>query len=151
MINPTHHTSPHLEPNPDDAAEITITHSHAEGTLVEGTSRGDGTAALMKQFRLRWSRNLEQWYVPRSRDRAADRRRILALAEQLADTGHDVEVSIDDTPRTTQIVEEAVRERQDARAEALDDKAARYADRADAAWQRHDRDVKSLTPLGEAI
>jgi hypothetical protein len=27
---------------------LTITHTHAEGTLIDGTSRGDGTAEVLK-------------------------------------------------------------------------------------------------------
>jgi len=27
---------------------LTITHTHAEGTLIDGTDRGDGTAEILK-------------------------------------------------------------------------------------------------------
>ena len=47
---------------------LTITHTAAEGTLIEGTSRADGTNHILKACGWRWSRNLGAWYVPASRD-----------------------------------------------------------------------------------
>lgn len=41
-----------------------------EGTLIEGTSRNDGTAEVLKSCGWRWSRNLGAWFVPQSRDQA---------------------------------------------------------------------------------
>ena len=40
---------------------LTITHPHAEGTLIDGTSRSDGSAAALKVPRRRWSRGLGAW------------------------------------------------------------------------------------------
>ncbi|MFE5808361.1 hypothetical protein [Streptomyces sp. NPDC056491] len=49
------------------------------GTLAEGTARGDGSAEILKGHYFRWSRNLGCWYLPHSRDRAADRVTLNAL------------------------------------------------------------------------
>jgi hypothetical protein len=37
---------------------ITITHTPADGTILEGTTRGDGTNHLLKPLTWRWSTNL---------------------------------------------------------------------------------------------
>jgi len=48
---------------------LTITHTHADGTLIDGTTKGDGTAGILKARGWRWWRDRGTWYVPRSRDR----------------------------------------------------------------------------------
>ena len=48
---------------------LTITHTHTEGTLIDGTSKGDGTNALLKSAGWRWFRTLGTWGIPNSRDR----------------------------------------------------------------------------------
>ena len=48
-----------------------ITHTPAGGTILEGTTKGDGTNHILKTCGpWRWSRNLGAWYIPRSRDTA---------------------------------------------------------------------------------
>ncbi len=57
---------------------IEITHTRREGTLIEGTSRGDGSSEILRlreygrtqRQPFRWSRNLDCWYLPHSRDHA---------------------------------------------------------------------------------
>ena len=44
---------------------IAITHTPADGTILEGTTRGDGTNHLLKPLTWRWSTNLGAWYLPR--------------------------------------------------------------------------------------
>ena len=80
---------------------LTITHTHAEGTLIGGTTRGDGSAEILKPQRWRWSRNLGAWYVPQSRDRLARRAQINSTAAALRAAGFTVEVDIDDDYRPT--------------------------------------------------
>ena len=82
---------------------ISIDHTHAEGTVVHGTTRSDGTNLVIRAIRDGWrfSRNIGAdgaWYLPQSRDRNADRTRIERLAEALHAAGYPVETSIDDTP-----------------------------------------------------
>ena len=54
---------------------LTITHTHAAGTLIDGTGRADGSAEVLKTVAnpytgragaWRWSRNLGSWYVARA-------------------------------------------------------------------------------------
>jgi hypothetical protein len=130
---------------------LTITHTHAAGTILEGTERGDGTGQIAKAHRLRWSRHLGAWYIPRSRDRWASHRRIDALAAALRTAGHEVTVTIDNTARATEQVEADATHRAAARADALAAKADRKAADAAAAWERHEAAVAQVPPGGEPV
>lgn len=134
---------------------ITIEHSHAEGTLVHGTDRGDGTNRVIKATRDGWrfSHNIGvdgAWYLPRSRDRHPEVGRIDRLAAALRQAGYQVEVRVDDSPRATAEVE-ADRTGRDA------GRALRYAELADA---RHTggaarlddvRQARERIPLGQPV
>jgi predicted RNA methylase len=98
---------------------ITIAHTHADGTLVDGTSRGDGTAEILKACRFRWFPSLKTWGIAQSRDHLAKRWQIDSAAAQLRAAGHDVTVEIDDTPRDVTEVKAGRAERLDARADRL--------------------------------
>lgn len=102
---------------------LIITHSHADGTLIEGTSRGDGTAEVLKTCGWRYSRQVG-WYVPRSRDRDVDAARLSRTLEQLRGAGYAATTAIDATVRPTAEVE---RDRED----RLTERAARLRQRAD--------------------
>ena len=84
---------------------LTIIHAAAEGTLIEGTSRGDGTADTLKANGWRWSRALGSWYIPHSRDREPKIAIINRTAEQLTAAGFVVEISIDYERRAAAVVE----------------------------------------------
>ena len=71
---------------------ITISHTHADGTLVYGTSKEDGTAAILKANRFRWFPSIRLWGVPQSRDHLAKRWQIDAAANSLRAAGHEVTV-----------------------------------------------------------
>ena len=45
---------------------LTIEHTEAEGTLLLGTSRGDGSAEVVKALGWRWGRSIGLWFVPRA-------------------------------------------------------------------------------------
>lgn len=134
---------------------ITIEHSHAEGTLVHGTDRGDGTNHVIKAIRDGWkfSHNIGvdgAWYLPRSRDRHPDLGRIDRLAAALRQAGYEVEVCVDDNPRTTAAVEADHTERVAGRAE-------RYAELAEARHTRgaarldEVRQARARIPLGQPV
>ncbi|WP_424216966.1 DUF3560 domain-containing protein (plasmid) [Streptomyces sp. BI20] len=137
---------------------ITIEHTRAGGTIVTGTSKGDGTAAILgtRQFgwgraKFHWSRTQGFWYLPHSRDHQADSQVIERAAELLRAAGHEVEVRVDETVRRT--FAEAETERAERaqtraeRAEALADRAsARAAGREAAA-----RDIMRHIPFGQPI
>jgi len=120
-----------------DPGMITIRHTPAEGTLVEGTRRGDGSAELLKARRFKWSRNLGCWYVPHSRDRQADTYRISGVAGALREAGFEVAIEVDDDE--TRSFAEAEQERYE-RAEDRADRFGGYAEnaavRSHAAWER---------------
>jgi hypothetical protein len=106
-------------------ADITITHTREAGTLAEGTSKGDGSAAPLKAAGFRWSRNLGAWYVPHSRDRAAKRWNIERAERALTEAGFTVAVDIDNiTAGRSFAAAEADR------TERAEDRADRYAERA---------------------
>lgn len=139
-------------------AELTITHTAAEGTQLEGTRRGDGTYEIMTGIEQRigrrywkWSRSLQGWIVRSSRDRQPNGLAITAAAEALREAGHVVTLDIDRAHRDPA---EAAADRADqrrARADALRDKAARHHQWAEAADAAAARAHDSLPPGGEPI
>src|SRR6266536_4436651 len=74
------------------AGAIEIVHTHAEGTIATGTRKGDGSAEILKANSWRWSRQLDAWYIPRSRDQLAKTWVIQATEEALTAAGFNVSV-----------------------------------------------------------
>lgn len=130
---------------------LTIIHTHEAGTLIEGTSRGDGTAPVLKANGWRWGRSISSWYVPYSRDRLPKRYVVDATKRALEEAGFSVELDLDETPRSTADVEEGKAARQEDRVTALEDKAARMQQKAADADARVSRDLRQLPPMGEPI
>ncbi|WP_327421773.1 ParB/RepB/Spo0J family partition protein [Streptomyces sp. NBC_01230] len=108
-------------------ADITITHTRAEGTLLEGSQKGDGAFELVRSFGFWFSRSLDGLYIRHSRDKEAQHWRINGAATALREAGHDVTIEIDEDTRRTFAEAEADRE------ERADDRAERFSDRADRA------------------
>jgi hypothetical protein len=129
---------------------ITIRHTHVDGTLVYGTSKGDGTAEVLKTHRFRWFRSIGLWGVAQSRDRPAKRGLIDWAAEALRGAGFEVTVEIDDTPRDVADVKADRVERLGERREALETKAARAGASAAAYRAAADR-ISDARPLGQPI
>lgn len=133
-------------------ATIIIRHTHADGTLVEGMERGDGTYEIVcaRGSGFRWFRSLGQPGIPQSRDRVAKRHLISAVAERLRAAGHEVTVDINDDhrPRADVIADQA--DRLEDRREALHAKAARKAAAAEACREASDRLVEHI-PFGQPI
>ncbi|MEU4199181.1 DUF3560 domain-containing protein [Streptomyces sp. NPDC026294] len=123
---------------------IAITHTRREGTLIEGTSRGDGSAEILRlreygrtrRQPFRWSRNLDCWYLPHSRDHATYTPSLELLAQRLRDAGFEVTLTIDNADRRS--FSEAEQDREE-KAEARAERFAGYADTAarasEAAWK----------------
>ncbi|SIJ22648.1 Domain of uncharacterised function (DUF3560) [Mycobacteroides abscessus subsp. abscessus] len=139
---------------------LTISHSQAEGTLISGTSRGDGSAEILKNTvnprtghgrAWRWSRNLGTWYVQRSRDTRANTALIEATKRALEGQGFTVAVEIDDTYRSAGEAEADKVIRQEDRVSALSAKAERKSVAAEGAWAAEARAVEALPPGGEPI
>ncbi len=131
-------------------AEIAITHTRADGTLLDGTAYGDGTAELLRPATFRYSRNIG-WYLPRSRDRRADHYRINQAADALRTAGHQVTITIDEN--TARPFTEAEAER----LAAADARTDRYQRRAEAATARGEAltaradDGFARIPMGQPI
>ncbi|MFD7161568.1 DUF3560 domain-containing protein [Kribbella sp. NPDC059898] len=130
---------------------IRLTHSHAEGTLAEGTTRGDGSAEVFKAQRWRWSRLLGMWHVPRSRDRLAKLWEINAAKQALEAAGFVVEVDVDEqSPRSVEQREADLAESAEARAARLQNRAQRQRAAADSAAEASDR-ISDGIPMGQPI
>ncbi|QIS18570.1 DUF3560 domain-containing protein [Nocardia terpenica] len=135
---------------------LTITHTAAEGTMLNDTVRGDGTYEVMCEVKRRvghwkWSRSLQQWIVHASRDRQPKEYHIKAAADALRAAGYTVELLIDRTARSAAEAEAAHTERQEDRVAALEAKADRRARQAAAADAAHRRAAESVPPMGEPI
>jgi hypothetical protein len=130
---------------------LTITHTHAEGTMIEGTTRGDGTAEVLKSCGWRWGRSIASWYVPHSRDNLPKAIVIRRTLTALREAGFEVDTDLSTDIRTTAEVEADKAARQENRVEALNAKAARRSAKEDAAWERQRRDISRLPEGGEPI
>lgn len=130
---------------------LTITHTHETGTIIEGTSRGDGAAPILQATGWRWGRSIAAWYIPHSRDRLPKPHAIARTAAALRAAGFNVTQDLDLTSRSAAEVEHSKAERQAARAEALSAKAERKQATAVAAEQAHRHHVATLPPAGEPI
>lgn len=118
---------------------ITIKHTHEDGTLVYGTSKSDGTAAILKANRFRWFPSIKLWGVAQSRDHLAKRWQIDAARKALEAAGFEVAVEIDDAPRDVTEVKADRADRLDARADRLTAKAERNAAEGEARRARADQ------------
>ncbi|TFC94387.1 DUF3560 domain-containing protein [Cryobacterium sinapicolor] len=130
---------------------LTITHSHAAGTMIDGTGKGDGTADVLKSVGWRWGRSISAWFVPQSRDRLPQLHTITRTQEALEAAGFQVETDIDSTRRTTAVVEAGKIGRQADRVDALAATADRKATAEDAAWIRARTALDRLPEGGEPI
>jgi hypothetical protein len=132
---------------------ITITHTHADGTLISGSRKGDGVFELLKGLHdnWRWFRSLGQIGLGMSRDKAADHYKINRAAGALRAAGHEVTVEIDDSGRR------AFAEVESDRYARAEDRAEYHAERAQAAEARAaghwnaERQILDMIPMGQPI
>lgn len=129
---------------------IEISHTHEAGTLVEGTSKGDGTAAILKRAGFRWFPSLKVWGVAQSRDRMAKRWKIDGAAEQLRAAGFEVAVSVDDTPRDFALAESERAGRVEDRADRLSERAERAGAASTSAYEAARQEL-DIIPPGQPI
>lgn len=131
---------------------ITIRHTHAEGTLLEGSRKGDGVYEIVRQrqYGFRYMPSIRAIGIRGSRDRPARRRIINATADALRAAGHEVTVEIDDTPRdrATALADQAGR--LDDRRGALESKAAKHLAACEAAFNRASR-ISERFAFGQPI
>ena len=131
-------------------ARITISHTRTEGTIVNGTARGDGTAAILKAAGFRWAPSLRAWIIAQSRDQAAKTWKIDRAAADLRAVGFEVKVSIDETPRAFAEAEAERQARTEVRADRYAERAERASAAAAAAHQAAHAEL-DLIPLGQPI
>ena len=130
---------------------ITITHTRADGTLVEGSTKGDGVYELIRPCGFRYFRSLGMLGIQQSRDKAAKRWKIDAAAQALRQAGWTVEIKIDeDTRRTFAEAEEERYERAESRTERFGTYADNAAGRSEAARERG-RQIADGIPFGQPI
>ncbi|MEU1880900.1 DUF3560 domain-containing protein [Streptosporangium sp. NPDC020072] len=115
---------------------ITITHNHEDGTLVDGTVKGDGAWEILRKHGFHFFPSIKTIGIRQSRDQVAKRWKINGAAEALRNAGFEVVVEIDDTPRDRARVLADQADRLDDRRDALAAKAARHAGHAAAAADR---------------
>lgn len=130
---------------------LVITHTHEAGTLIDGTSRGDGTAEVLKANGWRWGRSISAWYVPHSRDHLPKIGVIGRTKRALEAADFEVATELDSTHRPTAEVEAGKILRQANRVEALEQKAERKGDEDQAAWDRARQALDRLPEGGEPI
>ncbi|MFD9791320.1 DUF3560 domain-containing protein [Streptomyces sp. NPDC059070] len=138
---------------------IEITHTRREDTLIEGTSRNDGSKEVLRTRHYasgyttlaKWSRNLECWYLPYSRDKQTSKPMLEALADRLRAAGFEVTVTIDETDRRSFAEAEEDRvERAEDRAERFGQYSGNAAARSEAAWKRS-HDISERFHMGQPI
>ena len=130
---------------------ITITHSAIDGTLIHGTTRGDGTNTILKTAGFRWFRTIAAWGIPNSRDRQPHLAKIHSAAAALREAGHCVDLDIDTTHRAVADAEADRTQRHTDRADALTATADRRTAAATTAWDAEARASAALPPAGEPI
>lgn len=121
-----------------ERADITIRHTHLDGTLIEGSAKGDGVWEVVKGYGFRSFRSLGMLGLPQSRDRVAKRWKIDGARKALEAAGFTVAVEIDDTPRDRGTVLADQAERLEERGERLAARADKHAAVSDAARERAD-------------
>lgn len=121
---------------------LRITHSAVDGTMLEGSSKGDGAWDVIKEAQAGYK--LRGWkYFPsiraigvrNSRDRAPDLFNIEATAALLRAAGFEVAVEVDAAPPAMDDAEGRRAERMDDRADALHAKAERLGAEAESRAQ----------------
>lgn len=134
-------------------SQIKITHTHADGTLIEGSRKGDGVWETLKGLHDNWRyfRSLGQIGLGQPRDKAAMTHRINRAAEALRTAGHEVSTEIDETQRRSVEEIEADRaQRAEQRAEGLAEAAERRNAQATADYDRAHQMADAI-PLGQPI
>jgi ParB/RepB/Spo0J family partition protein len=105
-------------------ADLEITHTRAEGTLLHGSKKGDGVFEIVRDHGFWFSRNVTGLYIRRSQDKEAQMWRINGAADALRAAGHEVTITINEEERRSFAEIEADRE------ERAEDRADRFSDRA---------------------
>ncbi|MER6256249.1 DUF3560 domain-containing protein [Streptomyces sp. NPDC001584] len=115
-----------------------MTHTREDGTVLDGSQKGDGVYEIVSRHGFRFSRNVGI-YIRGSRDKEAQHWRINGAAAALRAAGHTVSVKIsEDDDRSFAEIEEAREERAEDRAERFGERAGRAAAESVARRKRAD-------------
>lgn len=131
---------------------IEITHSYAEGTLLDGTTREDarkGTEvhAILNRFAWKWMPSIGMSGQRSSRGQLPRQGRIDATRDALEALGYTVEIHIDTTVRDQAEADADNTARLHERADALDAKAERRASEGQAKQQAADEFFAHIPPV----
>jgi hypothetical protein len=132
---------------------IEIRHTHTDGTLIEGSAKGDGVWELLKGLRDNWRYfpSISAIGLGQSRDKNAQTWKIDRAAEALRAAGHEVTVTVDESERRDFAAAEAERyERAEDRAERMAGYADNAAARSESAYQRAHQMADAI-PFGQPI
>ena len=130
-------------------ADILIRHTMEAGTILTGSSKGDGVWEIARGHGFTYRRSVGI-FIMGSRDRPPRWGRINGLATALRDAGHAVEVDVETEMRDPEVREEALAERLADRQEALAAKADRLATQGQADYQRA-RQMADAIPFGQPM
>ena len=130
-------------------ADLTITHTHADGTRLTGSTKGDGVLEIARANGFTW-RRYAGIHIRGSRDRLARRDTINTAADALRAAGHTVTINIDDTPRPAEVRETELAERAERRADRYADRANKATANSEAAHAKVRR-ITDHIPFGQPI
>lgn len=119
-------------------ADITITHTSEDGTLLTGSAKGDGVYEIVRAHGFRWFPSIRMIGIRGSRDHKPMTWKINAAKTALEAAGHTVTLEVNDGLRSAAEREEAKAEQLETRQDALEAKASRRAaegeQRVSAGW-----------------
>src|SRR5690606_5015389 len=122
---------------PPEKADVVITHTRADGTLLEGSRKGDGIFEAIRPYGWRFFRSLGCLGLNHSRDTSADRSKIDPAAKAIRELGFTVCIVVNEDERRAFADAEADREqRAESRAERFEERASRATASSDASYQR---------------
>jgi hypothetical protein len=128
---------------------ILISHTHADGTLLTGSHKGDGVLEIVSRHGFTWGRTVGI-YIKNSRDKDGQQEKTDRAAQALRDADHVVTVQIDNRWRPTAVREAARTDRAEVRADRLDERAGLAATRAAGHQAAADR-VHDSIPFGQPL
>lgn len=136
---------------------ITIIHSYADGTMLDGTTREDtarGTDAreVLHRNGWKWAPSIEAWAVRGSRWHAPQRQKIQATADGLREAGFDVavDINVEVTVDDVATAEEERHTRAEDRADMYAERAARHEARSEALHQA-ETEMGRRIPFGQPV
>jgi hypothetical protein len=136
---------------------LRIVHTAADGTLLYGSSKGDGAWEAIKAAQAKYQ--IRGWrYMPsigmvgvsHSRDRAPNLGLFDVTADVLREAGFEVEIDVEAAPRPMEQSEADRAEHMDDRADALAAKADRKQTEADSRWSAAQQIAEGI-PAGQPI